>query len=73
MSSTGLYDATFPGALIRIAPNGTQTVIARKGLVAPTGLAVDHGMIYVSNHGFSAGTGPGPHGEVIRIGRPNDG
>ena len=72
MSSTGLYDPTFPGALIRVAPHGARTVVARNGLVAPTGLAVDHGTIYVSNHGFSPGTGPGAHGEVIRIGRRDD-
>jgi len=67
LASRGLYDPTSPGALIRVRPDGGRTVLASKGLVAPTGLAVDHGTIYVSNHGFSPGTGPGPHGELVRI------
>jgi hypothetical protein len=31
------------------------------GLVAPTGLAVGNGLIYISNYGIYPGTGPGPH------------
>lgn len=53
------------GSLVRIAPNGTQTTILSKGLVAPSGLAVGRdGALYVSNYGVMAG-----QGQVIRIDR----
>ena len=35
--------------------------------IAPTGLAVAHGLIYISNYGVFPGTGPGPHGEVVSL------
>jgi len=51
------------GAVIRLAPDGTRTTIADRGLVAPTGLAVSAtGEIYVSNFGVFSGAG-----EVVRI------
>jgi len=52
------------GALVRVAPDGTRTVLARAGLVRPTGVAVDRGTIYLSNHGTS------PHGEVVALRAP---
>jgi len=67
MAVKGLLDPSSPGALTRVAPDGKRTVVARSGLVAPTGLAVGNGSIYISNHGVSAGSGPGPHGEVVRL------
>ena len=67
-AAKGLWvDATFAGALIRLAPDGTRTVLASAGLVAPTGLAVGQGSIYISNYGFFSGKGPGPHGEVVSL------
>jgi hypothetical protein len=63
----GLYDPNSSGALIRVAPSGRRTVLATKGLIAPTGLAVGRDRIYVSNHGFSPGVGPGPHGQVVSL------
>jgi hypothetical protein len=66
-----------PGALIRVAPDGTRTVIASEGLVTPTSVVIapvdeddDAGeekgegalALYISNCGSCAGTG-----EVIRI------
>lgn len=51
------------GALIQVAPDGTQTEIASEGLVAPTGVALGpDGAIYVSNFGVLA-----EMGQVIRI------
>ncbi len=66
-AAKGLLDPTSPGALIRLAPDGTRTVIASAGLVAPAGLAVGNGSIYISNYGFFPGTGAAPHGEVVSL------
>ncbi len=53
------------GALIRVWPNGKQTVVASKGLVTPTGVAIGKdGSVYVSNYGTSAGKGT-----VVNIGK----
>jgi hypothetical protein len=67
LASKGLLDPTSPGALIRVDRNGTRTLIASKGLVAPTGLAVSKGEIYISNYGLFPGTGPDHHGELVRM------
>ena len=67
MASRGLLDKGSPGALIRLAPDGRRTVLASEGLVAPTGLAIGNGSIYISNYGLSPGTGAGHHGEVVSI------
>jgi hypothetical protein len=61
MATNGLLDARSPGALIRLRPDGSRTVVASAGLVAPTGVAVSGGSIYVSNRGVS------PQGEVVRL------
>jgi sugar lactone lactonase YvrE len=51
------------GALIRVAPDGTQTEIASTGLFAPGGVAVGpDGALYVTNHAIHSGTG-----EVVKI------
>jgi sugar lactone lactonase YvrE len=51
------------GALIRVAPDGTQTEIASQGLFAPGGVAIGpDGAFYVTNNSISAGAG-----EVLRI------
>jgi hypothetical protein len=67
MASEGLLNPASPGALTRVAPNGRRAVVARTGLVAPTGLAVADGSIYISNYGTSPASGPGPHGELVRL------
>jgi hypothetical protein len=67
MAAKGLAGPQSPGALIRLAPNGKRSVLAGAGLVAPTGLAVGNGLIYISNYGIYPGTGPGPHGGVVSI------
>jgi hypothetical protein len=67
IAERGLLDPTSPGALIRLAPNGKRTLVASVGLTAPTGLAVAGRSVYISNNGLFAGTGPGPHGEVLRL------
>jgi hypothetical protein len=67
MSTGGLLDQQSPGALIRLDPRGKRRTLVSVGLVAPTGLAVGHGSIYISNYGTSPGTGSQPNGEVIRL------
>ena len=67
LASKGLLDPNSPGALIRLRPDGTRTVLASAGLVAPTGLAVAGGTIYVSNYGSYPGSGAGPHGEIVSV------
>jgi hypothetical protein len=66
-ASRGVLDPASPGALIRLAPDGKRAVIAGAGLVAPTGLAVGNGSIYISNYGAYPGSGPGPHGQVVSL------
>jgi hypothetical protein len=65
----GFWHTPWTGALIRLTPDQKRTVIARNGLVAPTGLAVGSRSIFISNYGFYPGFGPGPHGQVVRIPR----
>jgi hypothetical protein len=67
LADKGLYNPKSTGALIRLAPDGTRTVLASTGLVDPTGLAIGSGRVYISNYGFFPGTGPGPHGEVVSL------
>jgi len=63
--ANGLLSGDPTGALIRVWPNGKQTVVASKGLVAPTGVAIGKdGSVYVSNYGTSAGKGT-----VVNIGK----
>jgi hypothetical protein len=61
-----------PGALIRINKNKTRTVLAKKGLEYPLGLAVaKNGAIYISNFGplpAKGGPIPGASGELVRLG-----
>lgn len=50
--------ASMEGQLTRIAPDGTSTVIASDGLIAPTGLAVDaRGVPYVAVYGVAGNMG----------------
>jgi len=56
-----------PGALIRVAPDGTRTTVAMDELSFPGGLAVGpDGDLYVSNRGTSANGG-----QVLRIAAPD--
>ena len=65
ISSNGLTSGDPTGALIKVWPNGTKTVVASKGLVAPTAVAIaKDGSVYVSNYGTSAGKGV-----VVNIGK----
>ena len=60
--STGPPFFQLPGDLVKVAPNGTRTVVA-SGLSRPGGVAVGpDGALYVSNKSTSIGTG-----EVLRI------
>jgi hypothetical protein len=60
----GLLDQSgAPGAVIRVAANGTQTTLASVGLNEPTGMAVGtDGSIYVTDDGDVAG-----QGSIVRI------
>ena len=59
------------GDIIKIAPNGTRSVLGAGKLFFPQGFAMDEaGAIYVSNWSIMTGTpaGPGaPTGQVVRI------
>ena len=51
-----------PGRVVRIAPDGTRSVVIA-GLIRPTSVLVDAaGAVYVTNRGVSVGTG-----EVLRV------
>jgi hypothetical protein len=63
MAAKGLLDRSSPGVLIRLTPSKKRTVIASAGLVDPTGLAVAHGSIYISNDGVY----PASRGEVVSL------
>jgi hypothetical protein len=59
------------GDVVRIAPNGTRTVLGTGQLFFPNGFAAGpDGAIYVSNWSILPGSDPhgGPTGEVVRIG-----
>jgi hypothetical protein len=62
-STNGLLSGDLTGALIRVNLDGSQTVIASEGLVAPGGLTFDsEGAAYVSNFSIFPG-----EGQVVRI------
>ena len=55
--------ATLTGELIRLAPDGTRTVLVPRGLIAPTALAISlTGTIYISNFGVMAHAG-----QIVRV------
>jgi hypothetical protein len=70
MTTRGLLSPPSPGALVEIVPNGRRRVIASKGLVDPTGLAVSGDSVYISNYGLSPGRGPGVHGQLVSLPAP---
>ena len=58
------------GDVVRIATDGTRTVLGTGQLFAPNGFAADdHGNIYVDNWSIMPGSSTGgPTREVVRIG-----
>jgi hypothetical protein len=65
IASSGLLSGDPTGALVKVWPNGTKTVVASTGLSAPTAVAIArNGDVFVTNNGTSAGTG-----EVIDLGK----
>lgn len=63
ITANGLLSGDPTGALYRVTPARTRTLVAREGLVFPTGLAVGpYGALYVANYGVIAG-----QGQVVRI------
>jgi hypothetical protein len=61
-STKSILAGPAPGALIKVAPDGTRTELAAGRLVTPTGITLGDGVAYVSNHGAEPGAG-----EVLRI------
>ncbi|MBI3186257.1 MAG: ScyD/ScyE family protein, partial [Gammaproteobacteria bacterium] len=58
MATYGLLSQDVTGAVIKVSPDGTRTVLAREGLAYPTAIEVDrHGNVYVTNYGTSGGNG----------------
>jgi hypothetical protein len=65
IAANGLLSDDHTGAIVRVWPDGKQTVVASEGLTNPTAIAIDEdGTVYVTNHGASAGIG-----EVLNIGK----
>jgi len=64
IAKNGLLAEGLPvGQLTKVAPDGTKTMIASDGLIAPAGLALGaDGYLYVSNKGILPGIG-----EVVKI------
>ena len=63
MFTNGQLSGNPTGSVTHVALDGTRTVIAREGLITPTGLAVGPDQaVYVSNFGVS-----GTQGQVVRI------
>ena len=61
--TSGIFGLNPPGRLLRVAPDGTRTIVADDGLLFPSSVAVsDEGAVYVSNRGIFPGGG-----EVVRI------
>ncbi len=55
MSRNGMASGDVTGAVTKVAPNGTRTLLASSGLAYPTAIAVDRlGQVYVANYGTSA-------------------
>jgi len=58
IAKNSLLNAEDGGRLWKIAPDGTRSVVAEDGLIAPTSVAIDaDGSIYVANCGTCAGGG----------------
>jgi hypothetical protein len=51
---------------------GGRHVIGAGSLHYPTGVGVRGDSLYVSNWGTAAGTGPGPHGQLVRVSLDSD-
>lgn len=63
IAHNGLLSGNLTGGLVRVAPDGTQTLLMTDGLVAPGGITVGaSGDAYVSNFGVFPGAG-----QVLRI------
>ena len=60
--SNGLLAPGDAGALWKVNPDGSRSLVFADGLVNPTGLAIADGKFYVSNFGHSGGDG-----EVLQI------
>lgn len=63
ITHNGLLSGDLTGAIIRVSPSGTQTMIATEGLTAPGGIAVGNDCaLYVSNQAIFADAGT-----VVRV------
>jgi hypothetical protein len=60
--------ASLNGRIVKIAPDGTQTIVLDAGLTLPTGIAYQDGSLYISDNGiFPNWPPPAPSGQVVRI------
>lgn len=58
MFTNGIQSGNPTGAITRIDPDGSRTVVAREGLITPTGMTIGPDQaLYVSNFGTSATAG----------------
>lgn len=63
IAKNSILAGDFAGRLTRLRPDGTRTVIAEEGLVAPTSVVLGQdGAVYIANRGVFAGSG-----EVVRV------
>jgi hypothetical protein len=75
---TTAFGATGPspdGDVIAIPWGGGQAgrqTLGTGDLHFPTGVAVLDGEVYVSNWGIQPGSGPGPHGQLVKLNRSHD-
>lgn len=60
--TAGILSGITTGSVVRIAKDGTRTVIASEGLVQPAGIAIRGRYAYVANHSSEAGAG-----ELVRF------
>jgi hypothetical protein len=61
-STQSLLAGPAPGALIKVAPDGTRSELAAGMLVTPTGIVLGRDAAYVSNYGAAPGKG-----QVLRV------
>jgi len=68
-NSGALYATEFArGDLVRVNPDGSVDHLVDGELVTPGGVAVaSDGSVYVSNFSIFPGSGPGPHGQIVRV------
>lgn len=66
--ANGMFGPDSSGAVVKVTPNGTRTMLGVGSLNFPSGFAFKDGAVYVSNWSvMPASKGGGPTGEVVKI------